>query len=283
MKAFGGEKHVSIRVNNRRLMDHFFTQVLGLDADKALSVTKAIDARSKIGEEAYAKWLGELGVSSDQSEAMEKFLKSSFEEVARTIPCPGAEELGALFRLMEESGAGSQVVFDPTVLRGMDYYTGTVFEIYDISPENRRAMFGGGRYDNLVGLFGNHKLSGIGFGMGDVGLQNFLETHQLLPEFGSFVDVFVSLPKPSARAVAEKLARDLRSRHLRVMTPLAAEGFGVQLKQAAKHGARFAILLGESELAEGKVVVKDLASGQQTTEVLGEVTAKILSHLAPGS
>src|SRR4029078_10693787 len=106
-----------------------------------------------------AKWVADLGVSAEQRERMEKFFKSSFEEVQRGIPCQGTEELAALFRLMKESGAGDQVVFDPTVLRGMDYYTGTVFEIYDTSPENRRAMFGGGRYDNLVALFGNDKLS----------------------------------------------------------------------------------------------------------------------------
>ena len=92
-----------------------------------------------------------------------------------------------------------KVVFDPTVLRGLDYYTGTVFEMYDISPENRRAMFGGGRYDNLVGLFGKDRLPGVGFGMGDVTLQHFLETHGLVPTIASAVDVFIGLPKMEFR------------------------------------------------------------------------------------
>jgi histidyl-tRNA synthetase len=93
------------------------------------------------------------------------------------------------------------------IMRGLDYYTGTVFEMFDTSPENRRAMFGGGRYDNLVGLFGKEKLSGVGFGMGDVTLRDFLETHGLLPKLPGAVDVFVTLPKEELRGHAEKVAR----------------------------------------------------------------------------
>ena len=162
MRAFGGEEFVTIRVNNRRLMDQFFAQTLSLTAEKALATTKAIDARNKIGEEAYAKWLGELGISDSQRGEMEEFFQAPFEKTAQKLPGQGTEELKRLFDMLSESGMGKKVVFDPTVLRGLDYYTGTVFEMYDISPENRRAMFGGGRYDNLVGLFGKDKLPGRG-------------------------------------------------------------------------------------------------------------------------
>ena len=279
MKGFGGEKHVSVRVNNRRLMDHLFREKLGLAPDAALAVTKAIDARAKIGEEAYAKWLGELKVSVEHQQAMEEFFKAPFEEVARKYPCDGARELAELFRMCRESGLGEQVVFDATIMRGLDYYTGTVFEVYDTSPENRRAMFGGGRYDNLVGMFGNHKLSGVGFGMGDVTLRNFLETHQLLKAPQGSVDVLVTLPKLELRQVSEDIARTLREAGLRVITPLAAEGFGAQLKLATKHGARFAVLLGESELAQGQVLVKDLAKGEQVAVKVSDVAAQVASSL----
>jgi histidyl-tRNA synthetase len=151
--------------------------------------------------------------------------------------------------------------------------------MYDTSPENRRAMFGGGRYDNLVGLFGNHKLSGVGFGMGDVTLRNFLETHGLLPGLGSQVDVFVSLPRPELRGKAEALARELRERGFSVMTPLSCDGFGPQLKLASRQGARFAVLFGDSELAEGKAIVKDLGTGEQATEPLGELAANLGAKL----
>ena len=279
IRAFGGEKHISIRVNNRRLMDYIFKDVLKLSAEVALGTTKALDSRAKMGEEAYAKQLAELGVSVEQRDAMERFFQSSFESVAKEYPCRGSEELSQLFELMHQSGLGDCVTFDATVLRGMDYYTGTVFEIYDVSPENRRALFGGGRYDDLLSLFGKTPLSGVGFGMGDVGLQNFLEVHALLPELASSIDVFVSLPKIELRADSEKIAVQLRERGLRVMTPLGAAGFGAQLKLASKHQARFAVLFGDSEWAEKKVLLKDLASGVQTTILVNDLPQQICTLL----
>ena len=279
--GFGGAKHVSVKVNNRRLMDHLFVKELGLAAEVALQITKAIDARAKIGEEAYAKWLSDIGLGDVQKTRLERFFKSSFAEIAKEMPSPGTDELQQLFQRLQESGVAEHVIFDATVMRGMDYYTGTVFEMYDNSPENRRAMFGGGRYDNLVGLFGNHKLSGVGFGMGDVTLRNFLETHALLPKFESTVDCFVSLPKAELRGAAEKLARELRAKGLKTITPLSVDGFGAQLKLASKHGARFAVLFGDSEFKEGKALLKDLASGEQTAHELARLADEVRARIAP--
>lgn len=275
IRGFGGEKFVTIKVNNRRLMDHFFTGVLGLTAEKALQTSKAVDARSKIGEEAYRKWLSDLGLSLEQQQKMEEFFQADFDKTASLYPCQGVDELRALLSHLKESGAGAAVQFDPTVMRGLDYYTGTVFEMYDHSPDNRRAMFGGGRYDNLVGLFGKDKLPGVGLGWGDVTLRHFLETHGLLPSMGTSVDVLVTLPKVELRAVSEKIARSLRERGLHVITPLSADGFGAQLKLATRQGARYVVLLGESELVEGKVVLKDLEKGTQAIYPISEVAAAI--------
>src|SRR6202022_4599323 len=92
VREFGGEEFVSIKVNNRRLIDHFF-ETMGLGAETALKATKALDARAKIGEEAYTKWLTDLGLSSDQQAKMEKFFHSGFDEIAEKYPCPGVDEL----------------------------------------------------------------------------------------------------------------------------------------------------------------------------------------------
>lgn len=273
MKAFGGEKHVSIRVNNRRLMDEFFGRRLALSPETTLRAIKLIDARAKMGEEKFDKGLADLSLNSGNIAALKRFFETPFQQIAQEMPCDGTAELLALFGSLQDAGITvsgdptdltTQVVFDPTIMRGLDYYTGTVFEMFDTSPENRRAMFGGGRYDNLVGLFGKEKLSGVGFGMGDVTLRDFLDTHGLLPKMSSSVDVFVSLPKDEYRARAERLARELRAAGLRVITPLEVAGFGVQLKQAVKHDARFAVLFGESEYAAGKVIVKDLEKNSQS-------------------
>ena len=111
--------------------------------------------------------------------------------------------------------------------------------------------------------------------MGDVTLRNFLETHKLLPDLGHGVDVFVGLPKLEYRGKAEEVTRALRNEGLRVMTPLSCDGFGNQLKLATKHGARFVILFGERELNEGKVLVKELATGTQSEHLLGSVAREI--------
>lgn len=281
MRAFGGEKHVQVKVNSRRLIDELFRERLSLSPEAALGACKAVDARAKIGEEAYDKWLSDLAMTAEQRSKMEWFFKAtSLDEVASELKGQGVTELKALFAMLDESGAKGFYQFDPTVMRGMDYYTGTVFELYDVSPENNRAMFGGGRYDNLVGLFGNHKLSGVGFGMGDVTLRNFLETHALLPKFGGFTQVFVSLPRADLRAEAEKITGALRSRGVRTMTPLEVGGFGAQLKLAAKHGARFAVLFGDDEYKRGAVIVKDLEAGSQREVALAQVAGEIASALS---
>lgn len=281
IKAFGGEKFIKIHVNHRKLVDHFFKSNLGLSSEVALKVSKAIDARAKVGEKVYQSWLVELGIQQKQQEMMEWFFNSPFEEIHQKVPCAGLEDLRCLFEFLKESGLGEFVQYDATVLRGLDYYTGTVFEMYDVSPENRRAMFGGGRYDNLVGLFGNTKLPGVGFGMGDVTFRNFLETHHLLPEFSPQIDVFLTLPKVELRPIAERIAQLLRDANIKVMTPLNIEGFGSQLKSASKHQACFAILLGEEELKENKVILKNLKTTQQEVVSITALVSELSLKLQP--
>ncbi len=264
MRSFGGGERIQVRVNHRKLMDSFFKDTLGLTAEQALKVVKAIDAKDKVDEAKFVGWLSEAGVREDQVATLKRFFGSSLDSIAKEMPCEGANHLLELFKGLSESGVADQVAFDPTIMRGLDYYTGTVFEIYDTSPENRRAMFGGGRYDNLVGMFGGKEsLSGVGFGMGDVSLQNFLETHNLVPKFEGEIDVFVSLPKAELRGLSEKVARDLRAGGLNVMTPLQVSGFGAQLKIANKHEAKVAVLFGDSELEKGELILKVLTTGEQ--------------------
>jgi histidyl-tRNA synthetase len=270
IRAFGGQGKMQVKVNHRKLMDVFFSKTMGLTTEQSHKVVKAIDAKDKVDAAKFKGWLMEAGVREDQMATLETFFASSLETLATTMPCEGVEHLTKLFAMLKESGTQSEVVFDPTIMRGLDYYTGTVFEIYDISPENNRAMFGGGRYDNLMGIFGKEALSGVGFGMGDVSLQHFLETHALVPKFESEVDVMITLPKIEFRAAAEKIARELRALGRHVITPLGVGNFGVQLKLANKHEAKFVVLFGDSEMAEGKVIVKELATGVQTTVPLDE-------------
>ncbi len=280
MRSFGGAERIQVKVNHRKLMDAFFTKTLGLSSAQAHQVVKAIDAKDKVSEDKFKAWMTEAGVREDQFEQLTRFFSSDIATVVKEVPCEGADHLQKLFAMLKESGVGSQVVFDPTVMRGLDYYTGTVFEIYDTSPENNRAMFGGGRYDNLMGIFGKEALSGVGFGMGDVSLQNFLDTHGLTPKFASEIDVMVTLPKEEYRATAETITRDLRSVGLNVITPLAIGSFGNQLKLATRQEAKLAVLFGDDEMKLGAVLLKNLATGEQVTISTAEVCAKARQWLS---
>lgn len=269
---FGGKDKIKIHVNNRKLINHFFTDVLGLTAEQALKASKAVDAKAKIPEDVYKNQLLEAGVPDEKFEQLESFFNSSLEDMKQQYPCEGVNELVSLFDLFQDSPIQEQLVFDAKIMRGLDYYTGTVFEIYDISPENNRAMFGGGRYDNLVGLFGKQQLSGVGFGMGDVTLRQFLETHHLLPsDLHSFVDVFITLPDTKFFKASVQLTQKLQNKGLKVFTPLQKGKFASQLKLANKLNAHWAIIFGDSEFQNNQVVVKNLKSGEQKTISLDDI------------
>lgn len=263
---FGGKDKIKIHVNNRKLINHFFTEILGLTAEQALQASKAVDAKAKIPEEVYQTQLKDAGVPDAQFDKLEAFFNSDLNMMKSNYPCEGVNELTELFELFSNTDVKEQLVFDAKIMRGLDYYTGTVFEIYDISPENNRAMFGGGRYDNLVGLFGKQQLSGVGFGMGDVTLRQFLETHNLLPnDLHEFVDVFVTLPDNKFFKPSVEITESLQKMGLKVFTPLQKAKFANQLKLANKLNAHWAVIFGDQEFENNQVVIKNLKSGEQKT------------------
>lgn len=263
-ESLGGLAHFKIRINHRALVDHVFREKMGLDAEQSLKLTKLIDAKDKMKEGVFETSVREqLACSPAQLEVLESFLGGDLSVLEKLAPCPALGELRELLRRIAARGFGDQVEFSPTIMRGLDYYTGLVFEAYDISPENNRALFGGGRYDNLIGLFGKTQLSGIGFGLGDVTLRNFLETHALLPKFPGWADVFMVVPEAASLETSAGLARQLRQRGLKVIESVQFDGIGKQLQAASKLGARYAVIVGAKEVAAQVFGVKDLGSGEQ--------------------
>jgi histidyl-tRNA synthetase len=262
-RNYGGEKYLQIRVNSRRLVNHVFTKVMGLSDLVSYKLSKLVDAKEKMPAEQFQAQLLELGVTGSALEALESFFALSVETLLDKFPGEESQEIVDLMKTLRNLGVGEQVRFDPTIMRGMDYYTGVVFEAFDISPENNRALFGGGRYDNLVGLFSKTQLSGAGFGLGDVTLQNFLETHKLLPEFPSFYDVYCACAdEMSWMAVQEELAR-WRAEGLRVLLPLQLGSLKSQFKEADRFGVPYVVVVGESEIQSGLWSLKDMKKGTQ--------------------
>jgi histidyl-tRNA synthetase len=175
------------------------------------------------------------------------------------------KELAALRDGLRQLHPGIQVDVDLSIARGFDYYTGIVFEIFDTHPENRRALFGGGRYDNLTSAFGTDPLPGVGFGVSDVALLNFCETRGIKLAEAATVDVAVVRFSSADRLAAFELAAAFRSLDLICTAPLTEQKFGKQIQAAERMGARAIAFRGEAEMAQNTFCIKWLGTGEQVT------------------
>jgi histidyl-tRNA synthetase len=164
------------------------------------------------------------------------------------------------------------VRFDPNIMRGLDYYTGTVFEAFDRTGGVRRAIFGGGRYDNLLADVGGDPLSGVGFAMGDVVIGIILSEAGLVPPFvPSPSPVLVTIFDQSLWLTSYALAAELRGAGLNVTTYPEPAKLPKQFKYADKMGMRAVVVVGPDEVAAGKATVKDLRSGTQQVVARADV------------
>lgn len=268
LRAYGADETMfTVRINNRRFFNDVIAAITGKDAEGSRAVSKVIDRKNKVTRESYEKDLLALGLSAEQIGKIDALYTMSVEEA--TAICPesiGSAELRLLFAALQAMGLERYCRFDFGIIRGLDYYTGTVFEVFDNAPENNRAMFGGGRYDNLVDLFvKNAKISGVGYGMGDVTLENFLVTHKLIPAtFGNGVKVLVTrfddVPYEAYTALTERL----RDAGIVSTVYLGQKKFGKQLEYAVKGNYSHAVIMGGDEVARGVVRVKNLNTREET-------------------
>ncbi|MGI6167021.1 MAG: histidine--tRNA ligase [Eubacteriales bacterium] len=263
---FGADESMfRVHINNRRLFSDVIASVAKADAEGVKAISKVIDRRGKIDRAEYESELRALGLEDASIAKIDSLYSMSIDEVISLCPdSRGAAELGELFRMLEATGLSKYCVFDFGIIRGLDYYTGTVFEVYDIAPENNRAMFGGGRYDNLVGLFvERNDITGVGFGLGDVTLENFLRTHNLIPDLGGRTLVLVTRfdDVPYEKYIA--LLGSLRDAGIAATIFLGSKKLGKQLEYASKAGSTHAIIMGAGELAGGVVKIKDLSTREE--------------------
>jgi histidyl-tRNA synthetase len=263
-----------IYVNNRRLMDSEF-DALGIPAEKRLDVSNLVDRRTKMEP---AKWDAnamEMGLNQTQLDGLKDIL-GNFDLWKKS------DELTRLFAALEALGVKEYVKFDPNIMRGLLYYTGTVFEAFDTSGSLKRAIFGGGRYDNLLADVGGQPLSGVGFAMGDVVIGIILQEAGLLPEYQpSPAQVLVTVFDEKLWMPSFALAAELRAAGLNVMVPPEPTKLPKQFKFADKMKMKIALVLGPDEVEKGLVVIKNLVSGEQVQvkkEALVESVLGILKN-----
>ncbi len=178
-------------------------------------------------------------------------------------PSPDSR-LGQVLTTLKELGITNVEVSLSTV-RGFDYYTGTIFEIFDVSGENNRSLLGGGRYDNLTEMFGTEAVAGVGFGMGDVTMRDFLETHNLLPDtVFSASEVVVVPTESSLNNIAQRIAQTLRSDYSSVVVDISTKKIQKKISDANTRGASYVVVVGEDEVATNNFTIKELATGKET-------------------
>ncbi len=174
----------------------------------------------------------------------------------------GTRRLRELAGLLPRFGLGDRVVLDPTVVRGLAYYTSVVFEAFDASGDGR-ALFGGGRYDNLVELFGGPPTPAVGLAIGDQTLELLLRRHGRWPEGEPPLDTYVVAVTPAEVPTALSWVQQLRRAGVSADADLMARSMSRQLKEAARRRARRALIAGPQELARGVALERDLATGEQ--------------------
>ena len=173
-------------------------------------------------------------------------------------------DYSAFFKVVNELGLSDYIHYDPTIVRGLDYYTGLVFEIYDKHPDNRRALCGGGAYEGLMSIFGEDQLPGVGFGLGDVTLKDFLEVHKLLPSFNQQAPkVFIASESEGLASSVMKTARFLRKENLSTVHEASKLKYKKIFQSANKMGAKNVIILQLNDSEEVQLKVKNMASGDQ--------------------
>lgn len=283
LKEFGATQDMyAIHLNSRKLMDYIMFEYLELNGVQAHTLAKLIDRMNKISPEAFAAEVDALFTPSQReagaSTKLIGLLKTKkLEHLPEAIRNhSSAIELADLMNLLKSARIGN-AQFDITIMRGFDYYTGIVFEVFDQNPDNNRSMMGGGRYDGLVGLFGVEPVPTVGFGWGDVTMQNFLEGHKLLPPLRPETDVYVVLIG-DVYEQAQRVVQELRDMGANVAVDVTGRKPDKQIKTAAKKGIHFAMFIGQRELEEQQYLIRNLISGNEERHSAARIVSIIKDY-----
>jgi histidyl-tRNA synthetase len=263
---------VKVYVNSRQLMDQIF-QDIGISQSDKHNVFRLIDRRDKMSVEDWQTFAFEIGLSEQQFAQLKLVLTDQ-------LLWKKSKELVTLFTIMEILGLRDYIVYDPQIIRGLDYYTGIVFEARDADKEGR-AILGGGHYENLVGDVGGDPLPGVGFAMGDVMIRLILDKYNCLPKFGNTsAQVLVTVFDETLLLDSIKVADELRNADINCVCISEPGKLMKQLKYADRINVPLVIILGPEESSRNEVVVKDLRDRSQEDISRTDLTAYLKERLA---
>lgn len=267
----------SLAINNRQLID----AVLDLSGANKLSlenknlVVRTLDKWSKLKKEDIWARLNEAGLDDKSWKIIDQFMSSnSLESLIKKLPelknNLGLIETAKIIENLDDLGYGELIEFNPTIIRGFDYYDGMVFEVFDKNPENNRAMFGGGRYNGLAEIFGEKNFPAVGFAPGDETTRLFLESWGLDSKIieSQSDKYYLPLLDLNLQSKVNQLAKALRSRGLNVLVGLEEQKIGKALEFANKKKITNIVILGTNEAQEGIYKIKNMLSGEEKIETI---------------
>jgi histidyl-tRNA synthetase len=288
-------EHFEILINDRRFVDFVFLGLIGLEPAPTKKLYKLVDAKNKMPAEKFSSEVRALTNDEGKAKIFEEFVGlKTMEDIKAFVDrffndtslmdfhysqssapvtiTTHVKPLYDIFDRLKNSGLSEFVKFDPAIVRGLDYYTGLVFEIFDKHPENRRAIAGGGSYANLLQIFNEPALEGVGIGLGEVPLTDFLTTHKLLPNFEKAeVDYLVAYLVPEAEAAASEVAIKLRKKNFKVELFFGEAKPKKIFTYSEKKNFKKVCFIGEEELKNGEVKIKDLAERTESLMKLKDI------------
>lgn len=267
LTSFGADSSMyEIRLNDRRLINQLTQDYLELDEDQSRALVRLIDRKNKLPAKVFDESAREL-LGAERAEKLAQVLSArNFDELpAELAESQAARDVNELLEFVRELGVET-IRFDITLMRGLEYYTGTVFEVFDTNPENNRSLFGGGRYDGLVGLFGVEPVSAVGFAPGLTTTELFLRSHNLLPNLKLGVDIYLASIGDTAKETL-RYAQILRAEGLQVEVDTTGRKTDKLFRAAEKKGATEIIFVGSNEVSSGTYTAKNLTTGETRTLV----------------
>lgn len=279
------ENSFRMSLGNRKIINFFLEEVLSLSEDKRKQVVRTMDKWKKLPRETFEETLRTAEIPEDGISKVVSFMTSgNLEELAKNFPAmtetDGYKELLTVFEKLDALGYGKYVSFDPSLIRGFDYYDGMIFEIFDLNPENTRSMFGGGRYNGLASIFGEKSFPAVGSGPGDETFRLFLEGWNLIEPIRTLTAkavYYVPLLADELYGDVQAISSSLRAEGKVVETGVEVTAIRKAFEYANKRKLSYVVIYGTDEQGRGIYKLKDLESGDEK-EVSMEVRSKITAE-----
>ena len=275
---------VKVKISHRDVVRRILSR-LGVADDHMVATFELLDRREKLPDDVFRERANAIGLDGTALERLDQVAlvryptSEPWDQIKARIPLPESdlEDLADLHDKLRAFGIDDWCEYDLGIVRGLAYYTGTVFEIHEITGAER-AMAGGGRYDQLIESVGGPPTPAVGMGMGDVVLSLVLQDKGLLPhDVMPQLDAFVIAAAEAAQSRVPDLVATLRAAGLHArFSYRSTTNVGKLLKEAAQHHARAAVILDDNTLSADTVAVKDLATGEQTDVPSAELTSALL-------